>query len=99
MLVYTFVVAIYISIGIIHCMLECFQAARGRDMEAKQLRSISKDEEFDSGGVKTAGRSPVKMPLCSAGDHDIKVSPSSDSWVLDGHYFFAFISGKGLVKL
>jgi len=70
-----------------------------RDIEAKQLRSISKDEEFDSGGVKTAGRSPVKMPLCSAGNHDIKVSPSSDSWVLDGHYFFAFISGKGLIKL
>jgi hypothetical protein len=64
-----------------------------REIESQQQGSTSKAEAFDSGAVRTGGRLPVKMPLRSAGGQGINVSPSSDAWVLDGHYFFAVIAG------
>ena len=70
-----------------------------RDLEAKELASISKDEDFDSGEAQVLGKGAVKMPICNAGGHGIKIRPSEDSWVLEGGFFYALISGKGLVKL
>lgn len=70
-----------------------------RDLEAKELASISKDEDFDAGEPKRLGKGAVKMPICNAGGHGIKIRPSEDSWVLEGGFFYAVIGGKGLVKL
>lgn len=70
-----------------------------RDLEAKELASISKDEDFDSGEAQVLGKGAVKMPICNSGGNGIKIQPSKDSWVLDGGFFYAVISGRGLVKL
>jgi hypothetical protein len=70
-----------------------------RDLEAKELASISKDEEFDSGDAQVLGKGAVKMPICNSGGDGIKIRPSRDSWALEDGFFYALISGRGLVKL
>jgi hypothetical protein len=70
-----------------------------RDIEAQQLTSISKDTEFDSGEARALRKTAVRMPICNSNGDGIQIRPSTDSWVLEGGFFYALISGRGLVKL
>lgn len=70
-----------------------------RDIEEQQLASISKDAEFDSGEARALRKAAVRMPICNSGGNGVQIRPSTDSWVLEGGFFYALISGRGLVKL
>jgi len=76
-----------------------------RVLESKELSTVSKEDKFDAGAVTYLGQRPTDMPICVlAGESPSEIiylssSKKEDSWVQDGTYLYALVSGMGLVKI